>query len=504
MRLTRIGVFVLLGVAVAAAAFGGYWYAHRQMAAGVTPATAHGGEAAATPGGRKVLYWHDPMYPQQRFDKPGKSPFMDMDLVPVYADEAGGASTVRIDPALTQSLGVRTVQAEIDTFWRRVDTFGTVQADERRISVLQSRAAGWLEKLHLRAENDPVARGRPVAEIYAPELLAAQEEYLLLRASPASGDALVAAARQRLSLLGLSEAQIAALEASGEPTRRVVLHAPASGVVTAIGAREGAAVSPGMPIVSIVDLSRVWIVAEVPEMQLDWIATGRPAQARIAALPGKTFEGAVEYIYPEVNPVTRTVRVRFSVRNQGQALRPGMVADVTLYGGAKREVLLVPSEAVIRTGTRSVVIVEAAPGRFRAQEVATGLTSGERTEITAGLAAGERVVVSGEFLIDSEASLKGAVEGLSAGAAGEEPAGAKPAEHAAQGTVKRIDAEAGTVVIAHDPVPSLDWPSMTMGFRVRDRSLLGQLKPGQAIEFRFVEGDEDYELVAANPSGGAR
>ncbi|UCH47515.1 MAG: efflux RND transporter periplasmic adaptor subunit, partial [Betaproteobacteria bacterium] len=262
MPVKRFGALVAAAAAVLAAAYGGYRLGGQNGGEpNATPVPASASSAQETTAERTILYWHDPMYPQQKFDKPGKSPFMDMDLVPVYADDGASGDAIRIDPVLTQSLGVRTAVARTGTFWRKVDTVGTVQADERRISVLQSRAAGWLEKLHLRAVEDPVRRGMAVAEIYAPELLAAQEEYLLLLSQPTAGEELVAAARQRLSLLGLGERQIEALDQSGIARRRVVLHAPSSGVVTEIGAREGAAVSPGMPLVSIVDLSRVWIVA---------------------------------------------------------------------------------------------------------------------------------------------------------------------------------------------------------------------------------------------------
>ncbi|HWQ40044.1 MAG TPA: efflux RND transporter periplasmic adaptor subunit [Burkholderiales bacterium] len=488
-------------VALGAAAYGGFWYASRQeMAASAASSSAtHSPNPGGSEeqGGRKILYWHDPMFPQHKFDKPGKSPFMDMDLVPVYADEEQG-SAVRIHPALTQSLGMRTAEARMGEFQRRVETVGAVQADERRITVVQSRAAGWLERLHVRAVNDPVRRGAPIAEVYAPELLAAQEEYLLLL-SGTGGSELAAAARERLSLLGLTEAQIQALEKLREPARRVVLHAPSSGIVTELGAREGAAVSPGMPVASIVDLSRVWIVAQVPEMQLSWISAGQPVEATLAAMPGERYQGRVEYIYPDVDPATRTVKVRFSVQNKALKLRPGMVANVTVLSGPKRDVLLVPAEAVIRTGARTVVIVQEAEGRFRAQEVAVGLDSGDETEILAGLKPGENVVVSGQFLIDSEASLKGAIARLEAAAT--EPLKRMPAAagHVAQGTVESLDAAAGKVVISHGPVVTLDWPPMTMGFAVKDKALLERLAPGQQIEFRFSEGKSGYVIDEIKP-----
>ncbi len=504
----RTAFAVLASIALlAAAAGGGYWYALNRA----TPTT-HGnpkaGQGAADADNksnpeRAVLYWHDPMFPQHKFDKPGKSPFMDMQLEPVYAGEVQGGN-ININPALAQSLGMRSTEVKMGTFSRRVDTVGTVQADERRISVLQSRASGWIEKLHLRALNDPVRRGMPVAEIYAPELLVAQEEYLLLLKGGKRDAVLADAARDRLSLLGFTESQIQVLERLREPTRRVVLNAPSSGIVTELGAREGAAVSPGMPVASIVDLSRVWIVAQVPEMQLGLIATGQSAEARLGAMPGDLYEGQVEYVYPDVDPTTRTVKVRFSVQNKNLRLRPGMIANVTVFGGPKRETLMVPSEAIIRTGNRSVVIVEEAQGRFRAQEIALGLDSGDEIEVTAGLTAGERVVVSGQFLIDSEASLKGAINRLTPEKSTADSLNAQTdrGEHVAEGTVMSVDAAAGKVVISHGPVATLDWPSMTMGFAVSDRALLDSLKPKDEIEFRFIEGANGFEITAANRKNG--
>jgi Cu(I)/Ag(I) efflux system membrane fusion protein len=493
-RSLAIAIVVLL--ALAGAAFGGFWYATRHAMQAAEP---HSGApqpgAAHQADDRKVLYWHDPMNPQHRFDKPGKSPFMDMDLVPVYAGDVQAGGGIRIDPAVTQSLGVRTAAAALKRVAQQIDTLGTVEADERRITVLQSRAAGWLEKLHLRAVNDRVQRGQPVAEVYAPDLLAAQEEYLLVRKS--GSDDLAQAARQRLSLLGLTEAQIRALENLQEPTRRVILHAPTSGVVTELGAREGAAVSPGMPVASIVDLSRVWIVAQVPEAQLGQVATGQKAVATLAAMPGSRYQGEVEYVYPEIDPQTRTVRVRFSVKNAGLKLRPGMIANVTIHGSAGKQVLVVPSEAVIRTGARTVVLVDEGDGRFRSQEVALGSATGDQTEIREGLRAGEHVVVSGQFLIDSEASLKGAIARLDAGSDAQHAA--HSGEHVAQGTVQSADPAAGKVVIAHGPVSSLDWPAMTMGFMVKDKALLQSLKAGEEFEFRFVPVEGGYAITAVQP-----
>jgi Cu(I)/Ag(I) efflux system membrane fusion protein len=409
---TTLAIGAALAAAAAAATLG-YFAGTRSTPApaAMSASPARSGTAAqapAAPPSRTVLYWYDPMKPEVRFDRPGKSPFMDMDLVPKYADEAGGAG-VAIDPRMAQNLGVRTAAVETGTFWRRVDTAGSVQPDERRIVSVQSRVSGWIEHLHVRAVNDRVARGQALAEIYAPDLLAAQEEFLLLAARQDGAEAdrqLADAARQRLSLLGLSDAQIEQVRVGGKAQRSVGVYAPIAGIVQELGAREGAQVNPGMSLFTLLDLTAVWVMAEVPEDQLAWIGTGRPAKVRISAYPDQTFEGRVDFIYPGVNPGTRTVRARLSVPNAALKLKPGMLAEVTIFGGPKREVLLVPSEAVIRTGTRDVVIVADGAGAFRSVPVRVGLEGNGKTEVLEGLDPGQQVVVSGQFLLDSEANLR--------------------------------------------------------------------------------------------------
>lgn len=489
---------------------GGYWLAHRgtqeaapmsTLAASDDDATAD--ETAGAKAEREVLYWHDPMYPQHKFDEPGKSPFMDMDLVPVYADNDQG-SGVKINPALVQSLGVRTATVEKGPLVQRVDTVGTVQADERRIEVVQSRVAGWVEKLHVRALNDPIKRGQAFADIYAPDLLAAQEEFVLVLGLNPPDPQLVSATRQRLSLLGLNENQIRQLENSRKPQRRVTLHAPISGILSELMVREGSAVSAGMPLASIVDLSRVWLIGQIPELQLEWIATGRPIEVSVRALENRLFEGHIDYVYPEVDIATRTIRIRASVNNPGSLLKPGMVASVAVLDDGGRESLLAPTAAIIRTGRRAVAIVDEGDGRFRAQEVRIGLVSGDQIEILEGLDAGTRVVTSGQFLIDSEANLKGAISRLNSTASAENDSAQTSTRHTAKGIVQRIDMENGKVVISHEPVPSLDWPSMTMGFAVKDKNLLTGLTPEEPIEFEFEEGEDDYVISVIDRKGDAK
>jgi len=374
-----------------------------------------GGETNAGRGEpKKALYWYDPMHPDQHFDKPGKSPFMDMQLVPMYAEEDGGKqeSTITINPRMLQNLGIRTAAVERGTIAREVRTTGNVAIDENRIEVVQSRAAGWVEKLHVRAVNDPVRRGQLLAEVYSPDLLAAQQEFLLAlqaaREHPDT-DTLAQASRERLSFLGLSNGQIARIEKAGKAQRRVDFYSPIDGVIAELGVREGAQVSPGMSLFKVVDLSRVWVTAQITEAQAAWVARGQPAEAGVQALPGRIFRGRVDYVYPEMTAETRTLKARIVLDNPGLELKPGMYASVVIAGGEQREVLLVPSEALIKTGTRSVIIVAEGQGRFRPQEVTTGDEAGGRIEIRKGLQEGQQVVASGQFLIDSEANLRGAL-----------------------------------------------------------------------------------------------
>lgn len=445
---------------------------------------------AAAPA-RAVLYWYDPMMPDQHFDKPGKSPFMDMDLVPRYADEAGGTG-VAVDPRTRQSLGVRTAEAEVGRLWRRIDTVGTVRVDDNRVVQLQTRVNGWLETLYVHAVDDPVRRGQLVAEVYSPELYAAQEEYLLAMRHD-EDPAWRAAARRKLAFLGLSEGQIARLETTGRAERRVAYHAPASGIVSSIAVHPGAAVSAGMPIMEISDLGRVWVVADVVEDQLAWIAPGKAAELRFGALPGETFEGRVDYVLPRLDATTRTVPVRIVLANPGLRLKPGMYADVTLYGGRGDEGVIVPSEAVIRSGRRAVVLVAEAEGRFRPVEVETGMESGGHTLILAGLAGGERVVVSGQFLIESEANLKGALARM-------QPAGGETWR--GSGRIVAADPKTGALTMEHDPIPALQWPAMTMDFAVRDPALLKGLRAGQAVEFDMAREGGGFVVTAIRPASG--
>jgi Cu(I)/Ag(I) efflux system membrane fusion protein len=521
--------YVVLALPLAAlAAAGGYWYAMSRLhAVPADAATAPPSPPPSAPqGDRKVLYWYDPMYPQSRFDKPGKSPFMDMMLVPKYADAGGDESGVSISPRVVQNLGVRTAEARPGSLAQKLDAVGNVEYNERAVVLMQARTAGFVEKLHVRAPLDPVREGEPLVEILFPEWAAAQAEYLALkRLAGADVEPLQRAARERLLLAGMSEAQIAAVEREGTVQARTTLRAPVSGVVAELGAREGMTVAAGTMLFRIAGLGTVWIVAEVPEAQAGALVPGAVVDARVPTYPEEVFKGRVSAILPEVNAATRTLRARVEVANPAGKLKPGMYATLAL-GGRGRAALLVPSEAVIRTGERSVVILAAGEGNFRAVDVEVGAESGGDAEIRKGLKAGDRVVVSGQFLIDSEASLRttlarlegaGAAAPPAGGAGAARPSGAgadagKPRAagadapaagiHRGTATVTGVDLAQRRIELDHGPIPSMKWPSMTMAFGVDAAGELAHVRKGDRVEFEFrgkPTADGDYIVTRITP-----
>lgn len=404
--------FVVPVVAVVFAAAGvgaGTWWAHRSM----NQASPASSEPAP---GKKILYWHDPMVPGQRFDKPGKSPFMDMDLVPVYAEDDATGGGVKVSPQLAQNLGIRTVVAEKGRLGRSIDVVGTIAFDERAVTLVQSRTAAFIEQLFVRAPLDPVRRGQPLARLFVPEWAGAQQEYLALKASHLEGAAdLARAARNRLLLLGMTEDQVQSVDREGKPVTRMTLVSPADGVVGELGAREGANVAAGAMLFRINGLSTVWVNLDVPETQASLVRPGASLTATVPAYPGETFTGRVSAVLPEVNAMTRTLRARVELSNPGGKLKPGMFAKVRILdsGRSGDTAVIVPSEALIVTGERSIVIVDRGDGRYEPVAVKIGAEEGGRTEVLEGLKGGERIVASGQFLVDSEASLRGAERRLS-------------------------------------------------------------------------------------------
>jgi membrane fusion protein, copper/silver efflux system len=364
-----------------------------------------GGEesSATTVGGRKVLYWYDPMVPGQHFDKPGKSPFMDMQLVPRFADEAV-AGGVAIDPARTQSLGLRTAVVEMGTLDASVVASGTIEFNERDVSIVQARASGFVQRTYGRAPGDLIGAGAPLADILVPEWAGAQTEFLAVRRT--GDEPLVRASRQRLSLLGMPQGVIASVERTGRVQNVVTVSTPTGGTIKTLGVRSGMTVGQGQTLAEVNSLGTVWLNAAVPESVAGLVRVGQGASASLAAFPGERFAGRVTAILPSVQESSRTLTVRIELPNRGGRLRPGMFATVNFTGNG-RTALLVPTEAVIRTGRRALVMLALQGGRYQPAEVQLGREAGGQTEVIAGLAAGERVITSGQFLIDSEASLSG-------------------------------------------------------------------------------------------------
>jgi Cu(I)/Ag(I) efflux system membrane fusion protein len=347
------------------------------------------------------------MHSQIVRDEPGNCPICGMNLVPKRIDgPADGHPTVTVRGEIVQSLGVRTAKAGRGTLWKFVQTVGRVAYDETALAHLHPRAEGWMERLFVRAEGDPVEAGQALGEVYSPEILAAQVDYLVASDTGTNARDRIEKARNRLRLLGVTEATISAIEKSRETTNTVPMVAPRRGILTRLGAREGMYVTPATEVFTIADLSRVWVLVDVFEHQIDWIRPGATADIRLPAYPGRTWEGQVDYLYPELDAKSRTLRVRLIFDNPDGLLKPNMFAEVNIYGGPRNDVLVVPREAVIITGERETVVKALGEGRFQPVDVVTGMRQGDSVEIVSGLAEGDEVVVSGQFLIDSESSLQ--------------------------------------------------------------------------------------------------
>lgn len=379
--------------------------------------------------GKTVLYWYDPMEPTQKFEKPGKSPFMDMMLEPKYAASsapveksasmAGDAASqeddgVHIAAHTQQNLGMKVATVEKMSFGEMLSAVGRIEPDERRFYTVQPRVGGFVEKLMVRAIGDAVGKGQKIAEVYSPELLAAQQEYLALREfdSVNVAEGLPQAAKQRLKLLGMTEAEIEKMTQQKQVAARFGVYAPASGIITELGVREGGQLAAGAPLAQIADLSSLWVIADVPERDAARLKVGMQAKVTLQSMPDQVLTGRVGYLYPALDETTRSVRVRIELANPHGRLKTGMYANVDL-SGTQHQALAVPSESIISTGKRKVVIVKSGQG-FRPVAVETGLEQEGRTEIIKGLSEGDSVITSGQFLIDSEAALSGVLARLEA------------------------------------------------------------------------------------------
>ncbi|ETD37899.1 efflux RND transporter periplasmic adaptor subunit [Pseudomonas chlororaphis] len=476
----------VVGVSLALGGAGGYWLA--QPRSGEAPAVAVGQQAAAEP---KALYWYDPMYPQQKFDKPGKSPFMDMQLVPRYAEGQGGdgdSTAVRIDPGLAQNLGLRLASVTRGVLASSVDAVGVLAFNEREVAVVQLRTAGFVERVYARAPGDLLKANAALADILVPEWAAAQEEFLALKAS---GDAALLAAPPPRVLSGMPAALIAQVERSGKVQPNLTLTSPIGGVLQELNVRQGMTLAAGETLARVNGLNSVWLAVAVPESQAGSLVTGQVAEARLPAFPGEVFAGKVDAILPEANADSRTLRVRVELANPQGRLRPGMSAQASLKRSTRQALLWVPSEAVIRTGHRALVMLAEDAGRYRPVEVQPGPDNAGQTAILQGLEEGQQVVASGQFLLDSEASLKGIVAASLA-----EPAAAL---HEAEGQILAIDRQ--EVTLAHGPFKSLGMPAMTMTFALANPGLMQGLKVGDKVRVALSQSGNELRVQRLDKTG---
>jgi len=444
---------------------------------------------------REVLYYVAPMDKNFRRDVPGKSP-MGMDLVPVFADEAmADEDALRISAAVVNNIGVRTERALKANLAREISTVGSIAINEERAAHVHVRTAGWIEKLYRKSVGEMVRKGELIFELYSPELVNAQAEFL--QANRLKQEGMKKASRDRLRALGMVDHQINEVASSGEVKQLIEVRAPQNGVIIALNVGEGMHVKPSKTVFSLADLSEVWVQVDVFEGQSDWVHEGQIAAMTLPFLPGESWAGAVDYVYPIVDPVSRTVKVRLAFENADGRLKPNMYGEINIGAAPVMDVVSIPREALIRTGKIDRVVLALGEGRFRPAEVVAGREAGDRVEIKRGLRAGETVVVSGQFLLDSEASINSAflrlldagaddMDAVDMEAEGENEE--KPDTHTGMGTVNSIS-DSGTVNISHDVLQTLGWPEGTMDFAVAASVDLSVFEAGDTMHFELSEDD---------------
>lgn len=514
----NVGITAALLIALLAAATG-YWFGTRSH----TGPHAHAVSADVTAGSanseRTILYYRNPMGQPDTSPVPKKDS-MGMDYIPVYADEADAAGEVRIAPGRLQTLGVRTEAVRRETLAQPIRAVGRIEADESRSHVVTAKFDGYIERLYVDTTGQAVKRGQPLFEVYSPELVTAQREYAIATsgitalmdadASTRHGmQTLADASLERLRNWDVSSDQIKALARSGETRRSVTLRSPATGIVTEKNVVAGMRFAPGEVLYRITDLSSVWLIAQVFEADLARVQTGRSAAVEIDAFPGQHFVGEIAYVYPTLDPATRSVPVRIELANPDGRLKPGMFARAELASAAPTATLIAPASAVIDSGTERIVLVALGEGRFEPRTVQTGRSTEGLIEILDGVSEGEKLVVSANFLIDAESRLKAALEGF----APVQPDAQHDTEHdagrvldpdlprhRAEGRVESLDPTKHSVVLTHGPVASLHWPAMTMPFKLADPVMAENLVPGQSIQFEFVEpGPGEWIITRTQP-----
>ncbi|HPE30176.1 MAG TPA: efflux RND transporter periplasmic adaptor subunit [Parvularculaceae bacterium] len=516
----RILIFLLILLTGAVIGYGAGYF---RSGSGAAP--------AASDGEKKIAYWRAPMDPNYRSDKPGKSP-MGMNLIPVYEGEedVAAGSTVRINPSEVNNIGVRTAKVEWASLHPQINTVGRITYDEKKVANFHLRSSGWIQHLTVRSEGEAVSKNDLLFEVYSPDLVNAQAEFLqTLR----TGDkTLIEAAKDRLRALYISEDQIKELERSRRPAQYVKFFAPISGVLTQLNVADGQYFKPDTMIMAIADLSTVWLISDVFESDSDQLRVGAQVAARSKFEPGGVLAGTIDYVYPDLDPTTRTIPARTVLDNGDGKLKPGMFMTVAIDGPERPAAAIIPRQALIRTGRQERVILALGEGRFQPAAVTSGIEADGKVEILSGLQPDEIIVISGQFLIDSESSFAGATlrmsppgatssddatapapekehEGHSAPPNGavETPHGKKGAHGnaagsqseavpvKANGVVKKINPAAKTITIAHEAIPEIGWPAMTMDFAVSAVVDLSAIGGGEHVLFALARGDDDRFVV---------
>lgn len=443
------------------------------------------------------LYWVAPMDPNYKRDKPGKSP-MGMDLIPVYAEDLAGVQdkpgTVTIDPSVENNLGVKTAQVKSEKLSPRIETVGYIAFDESKLWQTNVRVSGWVEKLRINAVGEKVNKGDVLFTLYSPELVKAQEE--LLNAYRTGRSGLVKGATERLVTLGVDRSQINAITQRGKASQTIAIKAPEDGIIASLNVREGGYLSPAQAVISAGPLENVWVDAEVFERQAHWMKAGSNATMTLDAIPGKAWQGTVDYVYPILDPKTRTLRVRLKFPNPNGELKPNMFANIALQPVSDDTVLTIPKSSVIRSGGMTRVVLAEGDGKYRSTRIKVGREADDRTEVLEGLTQDDRIVTSAHFMLDSESSQTADLSRISA------PQESTAVTAWAKGEITDVMKNHRMLTINHQPVPEWDWPGMVMNFTFADGVDIGDLQKGQVIEFEIQKTDSgQYEIVDYKADG---
>lgn len=465
-----------------------------------------GGEKITASAEKKALYWVAPMDANYRRDKPGKSP-MGMDLVPVY-DDGGkgpdeGPGTIRISSDVINNLGVRTTTVSYKSLHTEINTVGYVTYNEDKLVHIHPRVQGWVEKLYVKAVGDPIKKGQPLYDIYSPELVNAQEELLL--ALDRKNIRLISAAENRLAALQLPNSAIVKLRKTKEVQQTITFYSPQNGVVENLQIREGFFVKPGSTLMSIADLSEVWVEAEVFERQAGQVKTGTPITMTLDYMPGKTWQGQVDYIYPILDAKTRTVKVRLRFKNESDEFKPNMFAQIAIHTTGEESALLIPKEALIRTGNQDRVVLALGEGSFKSVAVIVGRFDSESVEILDGISDGEKVVSSAQFLLDSESSKSSDFKRMNHSDDNSVNDEVVPSSVWVSAQIQSMMADHKMLTLTHDAIPEWDWPEMTMDFIATDSVDFSLLKEGLSLHVEVTKNSSgDYQISNIHvPDGGS-